>query len=162
MSALELLDNLEAQYQNLILKVETLENLSSNLESELQNSKIDLMNSLNNCQMLKAALISNKEDTSAALLVAGELQEQLDKYKEYIQHIEKRLKDNHFFVNMTYPTLFIAGAITGIGGYLLFNGASTNNNTKIKTGTIMASVGAITLVGVEIVFNIGSVKFNFW
>lgn len=118
------------------------------------------MNSLNNCQTLKTALISNKEDTSAALLVAGELQEQLDKYKEYIQYVEKRLKDNHFFINMTYPTLFVAGAIAGVGGYLLFDGASTNNNTKIKTGAIMSSVGVATFTVVEIVFNVGRVKFN--
>lgn len=90
------------------------------------------------------------------------MQEQLDKYKEYIASIEKRLNENHFLVNITYPTLFAAGVAAGIGSYLLFDGAVNNNDTKIKTGAIMGGVGLATFIGIEIVFNVGRVKFKLW
>lgn len=156
MNAWECLDNLDKIIENYELKLEMQSSLLSSSDKELQNTKQELINSKLYSKQLREALASNKTDTSEVIKVAGEIQERLN-------YLETRIKRSHLFTNISFPTMLAAGAVTGIGSYMLYKGVYDHDSTMIKTGGIMMAAGGCVFLGFEITYNIGgSTKIKIW
>lgn len=161
MDAWTLLDNLDQTISNLEQKVTTQDLLLANSESELLNMKTELLNSKQLVKTLKEALISNKDDISVVIKVAGELQSEIDLLMQKLKLFENRFKRSHIYSNISNPILLGTGIVGGIGSYMLFKGVSNNNSEMIKTGSIMLGVSGASLITFEITFN-GGIKFKLW
>lgn len=161
MDAWTLLDNLEQTITKLEQKVATQDLLLANSESELLNMKAELLNSKQLVKTLKEALISNKDDISVVIKVAGELQSEIDSLTQRLKISENRLKRSHIYTNISNPVLLGTGIVGGIGSYMLFKGVSDNNSEMIKTGSIMLGVSGTSLIAFEITFN-GGIKLKLW
>ena len=156
----ELLDELELEMNNIRNLVASLkldnENLtiySESLEKRIEtcNRKIDEMQET--IISMRKALISNKEDTHNAISILGDMQEELDNYKIYLNEIEKKAKRADSFVQILIPTLSIPMIANGI--YLYANG---NENY----GKVCMYGGAIMFVGAELVWNGGKFILKIW
>lgn len=161
MDAWTLLDNLDQTISNLEQKVATQDLLLANSESELLNMKTELLNSKQLVKTLKEALISNKDDISVVIKVAGELQSEIDLLMQKLKLFENRLKRSHIYSNISNPILLGTGIVGGIGSYMLFKGVSNNNSEMIKTGSIMLGISGASLITFEITFN-GGIKLKLW
>lgn len=155
-----LLDELELEMNNIKNLVESLKldntNLitySESLEKRITtcNQKIDEMQET--IDSMRKALISNKEDTHEVISILGDMQEELDGYKIYLNEMEKKAKRTDLFVQILIPTLSVPMIANGI--YLYANG---NENY----GKICMYSGAIMLVGAELVWNGGKFVFKVW
>ena len=156
----ELLDELELEMNNIRNLVASLkldnENLtiySESLEKRIEtcNQKIDEMQET--IDSMRKALISNKEDTHEVISILGDMQEELDRYKIYLNEIEKKAKRADLFVQILIPTLSVPMIVNGI--YLYANG---NENY----GKVCMYGGAIMLVGAELVWNGGKFVLKIW
>ena len=156
----ELLDELELEMNNIKNLVESLKldnaNLtlySESLEKRIEtcNQKIDEMQET--IDSMRKALISNKEDTHEVISILGNMQEELDRYKIYLNEIEKKAKRADLFVQVLIPTLSVPMIANGI--YLYANG---NENY----GKVCMYGGAIIFVGAEFVWNGGKFVLKIW
>lgn len=156
----ELLDELELEMNNIrnlvaSLKLDNanLTTYSESLEKRIAvcNQKIDEMQET--IDSMRKALISNKEDAHEVISILGDMQEELDRYKIYLNEIEKKAKRADLFVQILIPTLSVPMIANGI--YLYANG---NENY----GKICMYSGAIMLVGAELVWNGGKFIFKLW
>ena len=156
----ELLDELELEMNNIRNLVASLkldnENLtiySESLEKRIEtcNQKIDEMQET--ITSMRKALISNKEDTHEVISILGDMQEELDRYKIYLNEIEKKAKHADLFVQILIPTLSVPMIANGI--YLYANG---NENY----GKVCMYSGAIMFVGAELVWNGGKFILKIW
>ena len=151
-----LLDNLEAQWKEWELQVQTLETLYGNLErdnqkleSMLQNSKTTISNLRQNLDEYKIALESNKEDTGYIVALFADAQNEIENLKEYIAQLERaktKLKN----------TRITAGIMAGAGIGMYFCASLIQDNEKIKAalkgcGIGVAASGGI-LLGVSFLF----------
>ena len=102
---------------------------------------------------MRKALISNKEDTHEVISILGDMQEELDRYKIYLNEIEKKAKRADLFVQILIPTLSVPMIANGI--YLYANG---NENY----GKVCMYGGVIMLVGAELVWNGGKFVLKIW
>ena len=91
-----LLDNLETQWKEWELQVQTLETLYGNLERDnqklenmLQNSKTTISNLRQNLDEYKIALESNKEDTGYIVALFADAQNEIKNLEEYIAQLER-------------------------------------------------------------------------
>ena len=151
-----LLDNLEAQWKEWELQVQTLETLYGNLERDnqklenmLQNSKTTISNLRQNLDEYKIALESNKEDTGYIVALFANAQNEIENLKEYIAQLERaktKLKN----------TRITAGIMAGAGIGMYFCANLIQDNEKIKAalkgcGIGVAASGGI-LLGVSFLF----------
>ena len=151
-----LLDNLEAQWKEWELQVQTLETLYGNLERDnqklenmLQNSKTTISNLRQNLDEYKIALESNKEDTGYIVALFADAQNEIKNLEEYIAQLERsktKLKN----------TRITAGIIAGAGIGMYFCANLIQDNEKIKAalkgcGIGVAASGGI-LLGVSFLF----------
>lgn len=151
-----LLDNLEAQWKEWELQVQTLETLYGNLERDnqklenmLQNSKTTISNLRQNLNEYKIALESNKEDTGYIVALFADAQNEIKNLEEYIAQLERaktKLKN----------TRITAGIMAGAGIGMYFCANLIQDNEKIKAalkgcGIGMAASGGI-LLGVSFLF----------
>lgn len=161
MSAWTLLDNLDLTIEKLEQRVATQDLLLANSETELLNTKIELQNSKQLVKTLKEALISNKDDTSTIIQVAGELQSEIDALTQRLSLTELRLKHSHIYTNVSGPVLFGTGIVEGVGTYMLIKGIKEDDSNLIRTGSAMMIVGGVSLAVFEITFN-GGTKLKLW
>lgn len=151
-----LLDNLEAQWKEWELQVQTLETLYGNLERDnqklenmLQNSKTTISNLRQNLDEYKIALESNKEDTGYIVALFADAQNEIKNLEEYIAQLERsktKLKN----------TRITAGIMAGAGIGMYFCANLIQDNEKIKAalkgcGIGVAASGGI-LLGVSFLF----------
>lgn len=151
-----LLDNLEAQWKEWELQVQTLETLYGNLERDnqklenmLQNSKATISNLRQNLDEYKIALESNKEDTGYIVALFADAQNEIKNLEEYIAQLERsktKLKN----------TRITAGIMAGAGIGMYFCANLIQDNEKIKAalkgcGIGVAASGGI-LLGVSFIF----------
>lgn len=151
-----LLDNLEAQWKEWELQVQTLETLYGNLERDnqklenmLQNSKTTISNLRQNLDEYKIALESNKEDTGYIVALFADAQNEIKNLEEYIAQLERsktKLKN----------TRITAGIMAGAGIGMYFCANLIQDNEKIKAalkgcGIGVAASGGI-LLGVGFLF----------
>lgn len=151
-----LLDNLEAQWKEWELQVQTLETLYGNLERDnqklenmLQNSKTTISNLRQNLNEYKIALESNKEDTGYIVALFADAQNEIKNLEEYIAQLERaktKLKN----------TRITAGIMAGAGIGMYFCANLIQDNEKIKAalkgcGIGVAASGGI-LLGVSFLF----------
>ena len=155
-----LLDELELEMNNIrnLVKSLKLDNENITLYSEslekriaICNQKIDEMQET--IDSMRKALISNKEDTHEVISILGNMQEELDRYKIYLNEIEKKAKRADLFVQVLIPTLSVPMIANGI--YLYANG---NENY----GKVCMYGGAIIFVGAEFVWNGGKFVLKIW
>ncbi len=151
-----LLDNLETQWKEWELQVQTLETLYGNLErdnqkleSMLQNSKTTISNLRQNLDEYKIALESNKEDTGYIVALFADAQNEIKNLEEYIAQLERsktKLKNARI----------TAGIMAGAGIGMFFCADLIQDNEKIKAalkgcGIGVAASGGI-LLGVSFLF----------
>ena len=151
-----LLDNLEAQWKEWELQVQTLETLYGNLERDnqklenmLQNSKTTISNLRQNLNEYKIALESNKENTGYIVALFADAQNEIKNLEEYIAQLERaktKLKN----------TRIAAGIMAGAGIGMYFCANLIQDNEKIKAalkgcGIGVAASGGI-LLGVSFLF----------
>ena len=151
-----LLDNLETQWKEWELQVQTLETLYGNLERDnqklenmLQNSKTTISNLRQNLDEYKIALESNKEDTGYIVALFADAQNEIKNLEEYIAQLERsktKLKN----------TRITAGIMAGAGIGMYFCASLIQDNEKIKAalkgcGIGVAASGGI-LLGVSFLF----------
>lgn len=143
--AYQLLDNLEMELQNLLA-------LSNNLDSELTDTKKQLLISIQNCQELRNALISNKEDTETALMLLGELNSIKDSLSEQVLKETSKNKNSYVF---TTTTLTLLGLFSiGAGAYLLYK------QDPIGKPFIIAS--SSTFAVIQLTYQLGHFAFTAW
>lgn len=87
MNAWQLLDQLELNLKASEEKLQALMQSSEKLEKELLNTKIELENSKTTLANLKAALLSNKDDTSIVISELGQLSEEVKSLQEIIDSL---------------------------------------------------------------------------
>ena len=155
-----LLDELELEMNNIrnLVKSLKLDNENITLYSEslekriaICNQKIDEMQET--IDSMRKALISNKEDTHEVISILGEMQEELNNYKTYINELEKKAKYTDTFVQILIPTLSVPMIVNGI--YLYANGNENYGKLCIGSGVVM-------LVGAELVWNGGKFILKIW
>jgi len=104
---------------------------------------------------LKQALLSNKEDTGEIIIVAGELQEQINSLNNQTLSLSMRLESNHKFSNVSMPVMFLCGVVSSVGGYLIYKGINDGSNPITVSGYITAGLGVVGFLGFEVVYNGG-------
>ena len=156
----KLLDDLELEMNNIKMLVTSLQTDNANLTtySESLEKRIDTCNiKINEMQetidSMRKALLSNKEDTSEVISILGDMQEELDNYKIYINEIEKKAKRADVFVQILIPTLSAPMIANGV--YLYVNGNESY-------GKVCIYGGVIALVGAEVVWNGGKFILKIW
>lgn len=87
MNAWELLDQLELSLKNSEERLQGLMQSSKSLENELLLTKTELENSKITLASLKAALLSNKDDTSVVISELGQLSEKIKSLQEIIDSL---------------------------------------------------------------------------
>lgn len=87
MNAWELLDQLELSLKNSGERLQGLMQSSKSLENELLLTKTELENSKITLASLKAALLSNKDDTSVVISELGQLSEKIKSLQEIIDSL---------------------------------------------------------------------------
>ena len=156
----QLLDDLELEMNNIKNLVTSLQSdnadlltYSESLEKRIGtcNQKIDEMQET--ISSMRTALISNKEDTHAVISILGDMQEELDKYKIYINEIERKAKRTNLFVQILIPTLSIP---------MIANGAYLYANGNESYGKICMTSGVVMLLGAEVVWNGGKFVLKIW
>lgn len=152
MTSYQLLDNLDLQLTALQSQVETLQALSKNSEIELKSMKEQLTNSICTVENLKAALVSNKDDTASVIEVAGELQEKVDALKTQLAVIQKRASGSYIYGNIISPLPGLTMMATGIMIY----GKDEN------LGFNLIKYGIISTAGIEFIFQSGHFFFKIW
>jgi len=144
-----LLDSLEEQWKSLELQVQTLEIRSDKLEKDnvilksgLENSKKTISSLKENLKNYRAALISNKDDTSYIVGLFAEAQAEIESIKTYVAKLEndKRHLKNARVISVSCAaagagTLILANTVpmdqrvkdflSGLGGGLTVSGALT-------------------------------------
>ena len=155
-----LLDDLELEMNNIKNLVESLKLDNTNLTTYSESlekriatcyQKIDEMQET--IDSMRKALISNKEDTHEVISILGDMQEELDRYKIYLNEIEKKAKRANLFVQILIPTLSVPMIANGI--YLYANGDE-------NYGKVCMYGGAIMFVGAELVWNGGKFVLKIW
>ena len=156
----KLLDDLELEMNNIRNLVTSLQSDNTNLViySESLEKRIETCNQKiydmeETIVSMRKALTSNKDDTHEILFILGDMQEELDNYKKYINEIEKKAKCADLFVQILIPTLSVPMIANGI--YLYANGNETY-------GKVCMYGGAIMLVGAELVWNGGKFVLKIW
>lgn len=156
----DLLNDLELEINNIKILVSSLQNdnLNLTLYSESLEKRIEICNTKitemqETIDSMRKALISNKEDTHEVINILGDMQEELDNYKKYINEIEKKAKRTDLFVQILIPTLSVPMIANGI--YLYANG---NENY----GKVCMYSGIIVLVGAELIWNGGKFVLKIW
>lgn len=91
MNAWELLDQLELSLKNSEERLQGLMQSSKSLENELLLTKTELENSKITLASLKAALLSNKDDTSVVISELGQLSEKIKSLQEIIDSLSNSL-----------------------------------------------------------------------
>lgn len=140
----EIVTSLELRLQNLSLYSENLENDLSALNSEVLSLKSDLKNT-------KEALLSNKDDTSNAIAIAGEFYQQVKSLEERVAFAEKRSKNNYIYGNIVTP---IPGLMLMTYGLIEMGKGNTDFGWKFVTA------GAVTLLGMELIYQGGKWIFK--
>lgn len=153
MEPLELLDQLEMNYNQVQMRLEMALASSKSLEEELNFMKIELTSSKQTLQNLKTALLSNKEDTSVAISEIGRLQEKIDSYNEILDLANSRIKKS------ALGALFLATGNT-VGGAML--GSAINDTLKGNTNynNYIASCGVILVT--DALWALGHYLLKWW
>lgn len=156
----KLLDDLELEMNNIKLLVTSLQSDNTNLityseslEKRIESCNQKIYDMQETIVSMKKALTSNKEDTHEVISILGEMQEELNKYKIYINEVEKKAKRTDTFVQILIPTLSVPMIANGI--YLYANGNESYGKLCIGSGVIM-------LVGAELVWNGGKFILKIW
>lgn len=146
-----LLDNLETQFIDLTLKLEslrlqteTLDNFNQELNIKLENTTSTINELKNNLEDYKKALSSNKDDTSHIIGLFTEAQTELENIKKYVITLEKdrkRLKISRI------TSLSISGS-----GIIILTSSFFVTNPQIKQ-TLLWTGGSLTSAGL-IIFTI--------
>lgn len=140
-------------YNQVQMRLEMALASSKSLEEELKLMKIELTSSKQTLQNLKAALLSNKEDTSVAISEIGRLQEKLDSYNEVLDLANSRIKRS------TLGALVLATGNT-VGGAML--GSTINETLKgnTKYNNYIASCSVILVT--DAVWALGHYLLKWW
>ena len=156
----KLLDDLEVEMNNIKLLVTSLQSDNANLvtyseslEKRIETCNQKIYDMQETIISMKKALISNKEDTHEVISILGEMQEELNNYKTYINELEKKAKCTDTFVQILIPTLSVPMIVNGI--YLYANGNENYGKLCIGSGVVM-------LVGAELVWNGGKFILKIW
>ena len=156
----DLLQALEEEVESIRLYVSQLKannkelsDINVNLENTVDscNQKID--NLMTNIESMRKALESNKEDTSNAIGILGDMYVELENYKTELNLMKWRNKNANNFVEISIPIM--AFPLIGFG---LYEYCSGNENM----GKIMMIVGTTSLIGCELVWNGGKFIFKIW
>lgn len=118
MSAWELLDNLEENWNNAMQHLEEAIQSSKNSEKELLATRLELQNvktSLNNCRQ---ALLSNKDDTHEIIEEFGRLQEKIIKLETEVLNMTRK---RDAWRTTTFVAAPIAAGIGFIFGCIITN-----------------------------------------
>lgn len=143
-----LLNNLETQFTDLTLKLEslklqtqTLDNFNQELKLKLENATSTINELKNNLEEYKKALSSNKDDTSYLIELFSQAQSELENIKKYVTTLEKdrkRLKISRI----------TSLSISGCGAVLMISSSFTTDKT-IKQ-ILLWSGGGLTSTGLVI------------
>lgn len=118
MSAWELLDNLEENWNNAMQHLEEAIQSSKNSEKELLATRLELQNvktSLNNCRQ---ALLSNKDDTHEIIEEFGRLQEKIIKLETEVLNMTRK---RDAWRTATFVATPIAAGVSFIFGFVFAN-----------------------------------------
>lgn len=156
----ELIENVKNEFVSIMISVENLKNENSNLLIEKEEMKKLIANSIEkiNCLeenifFLKKALSSNKDDESQVINELGNIFMELEKYKEYISSIEKKLNDVSVFINIAIPLTTIPIMCCGIYEF-------ANGNESV--GKLMMYSSAGLFFGLELTYQSGRFIFKKW
>lgn len=142
----EIVTSLESRLQNLSL-------YSKNLETYLSLSLIELENLRNDLSNTRQALISNKEDIGVANALASEFYEKAKALEERVACAERRDRNAMIYSEIVTP---IPGLILMTAGFIEMGCGNTD------VGWNLVKTGAITLVGMELIYNGGRWVFKIW
>jgi hypothetical protein len=108
--------------------------------------KIELENSKQTLQNLKAALLSNKEDTSVVISEAGRLQEKIDSYNEILDLANSRIKKSTIGALVLATGNTVGGAMLGSAINDTLKG-NTNYNNYIASCSVILVTDALWALG---------------
>ncbi len=153
MTAWELFDRCEEIVTSLESRLQNLSLYSKNLETDLSLSVTEIKNLRNDLANTRQALISNKEDTGVANALAGEFYAKAKALEERVAYAERRNRNATIYSEVVTP---IPGLILMTAGFIEMG----NGNTDL--GWNLVKAGAITLVGMEVIYNGGRWIFKVW
>lgn len=105
-----------------------------------------------NLENYKAALLSNKEDTGAVIVVLGELQEQVEKLEKRLDLVEQKRYNGYIFNT-------ISGSVLGITLMVVGGVEIGLGNDR---GLDIVKLGGITFGSIELVYQCGYWLFKWW
>ena len=143
----ELIQSLELEMSNIRLMMYLLkeDNEQLNLTVDSCNAKIT--------ELMKKALIFNKEDTSKLIAEMEVIYNELESYKSELAMLKRKNNNANLFVQITIPLVTLSFA--GYGAYEYF----VNNSNM---GKFMMYGGLGLFVGLEVVWNGGKFIFRIW
>ncbi len=156
----EIYQHLEEDLNSIKLLVDVLksnnENVDLNVNSikDISNTAIDKINKLNtNIEIIKKALISNNDDMGVIIGELGDMTEELNEYKRYVNSLKTRMTRNEILINTIIPITTLP--LVGFGIYDITNNNSTRGKVELYSG-----IGLF--VGAELIYNGGHFIFKLW
>lgn len=153
MSVWELFDKCDEKVTSLQLRVQTLSQYSQSLEEDLSRLMTDVTTLKADLTRTRNALLSNREDTDSALALAGEFYEKAKALEERVAYAERKNKNSTIYANVVTP---IPGLIFMVQGFIEMGKGNTDYGWRLF------EIGAITLVGMEVVYQGGHWLFKIW
>ena len=156
----DLLQSLEIEMNNVRLYVSQLKEnneeltlTNQQLEKTIEMGEAKIESLMNNIDSMRKALLSNKEDTSTAIELLGNMYQELEQYKGELNVMRKKNKNANLFVEIMIPTVTVP--LIGFGAYEYY---VKNDNM----GKVMMWTGSVSLIGAELVWNGGKFVLKIW